>query len=260
MKVLVADDDSEVRTVLVEFLTLHGVETVEAGNGLEALLHVKRQALDAILLDLRMPRLGGVEALKRIHAFSPATRVVVITAEADEALKRHVLAQGAHAVLEKPLVLTDILGALGLEPAGRRAAPPAPAAAAPPSESVRVLVVDDDGEVREALTDFLTARRFRVAEAADAATGVRMITEAAPDVILLDIDMPGLSGTDALPTIRALAPRASVIMVSGTADQEVARRALALGAFDFVVKPVNFEYLGQSVETAMTMKSLEGEA
>jgi CheY-like chemotaxis protein len=255
MKVLVADDDPEVREVLVEFLTLHGLETLQARNGLEALLHVKREAPDAILLDLRMPRLGGIDALTRIHKLNPAIRVVVITAEAGSDLTSQALGHGAHAVLAKPVVLTDVLTALGIEAAAAEAAA-APASLPPAASALHVLVVDDDEAVREALVEFLESRKFRVSQAPDGASAVRAIAERPPDVVLLDIDMPGLSGTEALPTIRAMAPRAAVIMVSGTADEEVAKRALARGAFDYVVKPVNFEYLARGLETALAMKSL----
>ena len=75
--------------------------------------------------------------------------------------------------------------------------------------------------------------------------------------MLLDIDMPGLSGADALPTIRAMAPRAVVIMVSGTNDESVAKRTLAFGAFDYLVKPIDFDYLVQSLESALAMRALE---
>ena len=262
MRVLVADDDDELRELLVDYLGLHGFETLQAANGLEALLRVKHDAPDAILLDLRMPRLGGIDALKRIQAFNPAITVIVISAETDPTLKDQARAGGARAVLDKPVHLPDILTALG----GSRAAGPAPAPAAGPeaaapapaaAAATHVLVVDDDEELRETVVEFLTSRRFRVSVAADAVSAVRAITEAPPDIILLDIDMPGLKGTDALPTIRAMAPRAAVIMVSGTADDATAKRALALGAFDYVVKPVNFEYLASGLETALAMKSLE---
>jgi CheY-like chemotaxis protein len=261
MKVLVADDDAEVRSLLVEFLSMHRHETLEASNGLETLLQVKRHVPDAILLDLRMPRLGGIEALKRIQAFNSAIKVVVVTAETDPEVKSQALARGARAVLIKPATLADVLAALGGAPvsdAAPRSAPPVSAASAPPAPSAaHVLVVDDDEEIRDLIDEFLTSRGFRVSLAADGATAVRTLTDVTPDVILLDIEMPGLTGVDALPTIRALAPRASVIMVSGTADRAIAQRALALGAFDYVVKPIEFDYLARALDTALAMKSLE---
>jgi len=260
MRVLVADDDTEVRSVLVDFLNLHGFETLEATNGLEALLQVKHGAPDAILLDVRMPRLGGLDALKRIRAFNGAIVIVVITGAADETIREQALAGGARVVLDKPVVFSDLLRALGDAGAGHAVAPASTAPAAPvpePSPGARVLVVDDDALVRDTIVDFLTMRGYRASIAPDGPSAIRALTGSVPDVILLDIDMPGLSGTDALPTIRALAPQTSVIMVSGSRDAETARRALTRGAFDYVVKPIDFAYLTKSLETALAMRSLE---
>jgi DNA-binding NtrC family response regulator len=61
---------------------------------------------------------------------------------------------------------------------------------------------------------------------------------------------------EALPTLKALAPGTAVIMVSGTTDVEVARRALAAGAFDYASKPVDLNRLLESVETAVAMTGL----
>src|SRR5205807_7252958 len=79
VRVLIADDDADVREVLVESFQDAGFEVLQASNGLEALLCVKRDRPDAVVLDLMMPRLGGVEALKRIHAFNPGIRALVVT-------------------------------------------------------------------------------------------------------------------------------------------------------------------------------------
>jgi DNA-binding NtrC family response regulator len=120
-----------------------------------------------------------------------------------------------------------------------------------------VLVVDDDDDVREMLADFLVQRGYEVIMQRDAAAGIRTLVERPPAAMLLDINMPGLTGEAALPIIRAVAPRVAVIMVSATADEEVARRTLAQGAFDYIVKPVDLGYLEQSLETALTMRAVE---
>src|SRR5207248_7843994 len=113
MKVLVADEAPDVREMLGTYLSTHGHEMLAASNGLEALLHVKNGRPDAVVLDLRMPRLGGLEALKRIRAFDPAIRVVIVTADADEGAHREATELGARAVLSKPVALPDLLAALG---------------------------------------------------------------------------------------------------------------------------------------------------
>jgi CheY-like chemotaxis protein len=265
MKVLVADDEPEIREMLGEYLTLHGFEVVEAGNGLEALLQVKHGRPGAIVLDLRMPRLGGIEALKRIRAFDPTITVVVLTAETERDVLTRARAFGARAVLGKPVDLSKLLRALRGEVEEAEPSPPAIGGAtdgavsttAAAGVTAHVMVVDDDAAMRDTLAEFLTHRGYRVSAVSDGATAIRAILEAPPDVVLLDIDMPGLKGTDALPTIRAVAPAAAVIMVSGTRDEDVAKSALAHGAFDYVMKPVDFNYLTQSLETLRTLKSLE---
>jgi CheY-like chemotaxis protein len=260
MRVLVVDDEPQVRAAVSEFLEWSGMEVLEATNGLEALLKVKRERPDAIVLDLRMPRLGGIDALKRIRRLAPNILVAVVTGDIDEQIHGQALGLGARAVLTKPVMLPDLVevlrgGIAKAAPAGSEGAssPPAPSV---PSRA-RVLVVDDDDDVRQMLADFLARRGYDVTTQPDARAAIRTLVDSPPDAMLLDINMPGLTGEAALPTIRAVAPRVAVIMVSATADEEVARRTLAHGAFDYIVKPVDLGYLEQSLETAITMRSVE---
>ena len=259
-KALVVDDDAEIREMLADYLTTQGFEVLTAANGLEALLRVKRERPAAVVLDLTMPRLGGLETLKRIRAFHPAAKVVIVSGRLDDEVRRQALALGAAGVLEKPVALADLVAALGhTEPAPRRPAePPAAGRAetreppvAPAAEPGRILIVDDEPEMRTMLSDLLALLGYSAREVSNGAAAVREIVAAPPDVVLLDINMPGLSGIDALPTIRALAPQAAVIMVSGTEDAATAKRALAYGAFDYVVKPIDQTYLRRAIETAL---------
>jgi CheY-like chemotaxis protein len=130
---------------------------------------------------------------------------------------------------------------------------------APPGET-RILVVDDDLEVQETIVAFLDSRGYRTSVAGDGLTAIRTLTTEPADVILLDIQMAGLSGDAALPTIRAMAPRAAVIMVTANIDRDTARRTLAQGAFDYLVKPVNFRHLAKSIQMAIEVKALDDAA
>ena len=259
-KIVIADDEEEIRDLLAEYLQTHGWETFRAANGLEALLHVKQQRPAAVVLDLNMPRLGGIDALKRIRTFDPSIVVVVVSANVDDTVRPQIEALGVKAILDKPLDLAQLLAALGGKvPTGPASSPPPAAAVATdtrPAQQRTVLVADDDPAIREMFEEFFVAKGYQVRTAVDGAAAVRELTGRAPDVVLLDIDMPGLSGVDALPTLKALAPGTAVIMVSGTTDVEVARRALAAGAFDYATKPVDLNRLLESVETAVAMGGL----
>ena len=244
-KVLVVDDDPDMRAAVAEFLNMEGFEAVEASNGLEALLQVKRLRPHGVVLDIMMPRLGGVQALRHIHAFDPRITVVVVSGVADADLLRQASLAGASACLTKPAAFAEIAAALrGRLPPPRRGAG-------------RVLVVDDEREVREILQEFLAEKGYDVRPAHDAAAAIAAVTAEPPDVVLLDIQMPGLGGVDALAAIRAVAPDVKVIMVSGTSSVDLAGRALAYGAFDYVAKPIDLAYLQRSLETALMMRGLE---
>ncbi|MBI1964469.1 MAG: response regulator [Candidatus Rokubacteria bacterium] len=243
-KVLVVDDDDEVRQTLSEQLRMQGFEVSEAADGLSAWTEIRQNAPEAVLLDLAMPRLGGLETLKAIRAFDPSIVTIVITGLSDLDMHRRALELGAVAVLQKPVGGAQLAQLLG-RPPGLPAAP------------ARVLVVDDEASVRGTLQEVHASRGFEVATAPNGDLAMRAIARRAPDVVLLDVVMPGLSGVEILQAIRTIAPRAKVIMVSGEATPAQGMRALALGAFDFVVKPVDTAYLLRSIDIAVGMKQME---
>ena len=246
---MIADADSAARSQLVAALRQHGYEVLEAENGLEALLYVKRTRPDGVIVTLDLPRVKGLEVLRRARLFDPDIRVVIVGVTT-EAQRAEAVADGAIAALPRPVQLADILTALTGPPP---APSPTPAAASAPRSPARghILIVDDNTELCAILEEALAPLGHAVQTAADAASALRLITHRAPDVVLLDIDLPGLSGIAALPVIHAIAPTARVIMISGTNDDTLARRALAHGAFDYVVKPVDLNRITEIVALAL---------
>jgi DNA-binding response OmpR family regulator len=115
----------------------------------------------------------------------------------------------------------------------------------------RVLVVDDESLIVEILTDFLSAQGYEVVGAHSAADAFTMMEVSPPDVLLLDISLPLVDGMTVLRRVRALYPDLRVVMVTANADEQVARDALRRGAFDYVVKPFDFDYLARVVAAAV---------
>jgi CheY-like chemotaxis protein len=253
-RVLVVDDEPDVRAMFAEFLRLDGFEVVEAANGLEALLQLKRAHPSAVVLDLMMPRLGGLDAIKRILAFDATIRILVVTGALDAELHRQARAAGAGFVFTKPVSPAALVAALRAPPPGPAPPPDEPAGGVGPAA---ILVVDDDPEARSRLETLLARQGYEVRVAPDAAAGVRAVVERAPDVVLLDVEMPGLSGVGVLPTMVALAPDAKIIMVSEPENVELAKRALAFGAFDCVTRPIDPTLLAQSIESALAMRRVD---
>ncbi len=114
-----------------------------------------------------------------------------------------------------------------------------PAAEAAP----RILVVDDVADNREILTRRLVRRGFEVSEAVGGEDALRQIAQASFDVVLLDIMMPDLSGTEVLQRLRANPAYADlpIIMVTAKSQSEDVVSSLSLGANDYITKPVDFD-------------------
>jgi DNA-binding NtrC family response regulator len=253
--VVVVEDDPDLRRLYAMYLEGEGFTVAQAANGLEALLQIKRVRPMSVVLDLLMPRLGGLEALRRIRAFDPSIRVVVVTGTEDPYLPQQALTLGASAVLKKPVANEALLSALTGDSPSRvpPSESPTTVPTAPPATDApagRVLVVDDEAEICALLEEFLVRKGYWVRSVADGAAALREVINEAPDLVLLDVDMPRLGGVEALTAIRAIARQVRVIMISGKASLETAKLALAYGAFDYIAKPFDLDHLSEVVAAA----------
>jgi DNA-binding response OmpR family regulator len=118
-----------------------------------------------------------------------------------------------------------------------------------PREAVmaRVLVVDDEPDSVELLQEFLTSKGYEVITASNGEEALRKIKEERPHLVLLDVRMPGMNGLDVLRKVREFDQEVGVIMVTAVNEEDTGREALKLGAFDYIVKPLNLEYLERSL-------------
>ena len=114
-----------------------------------------------------------------------------------------------------------------------------------------ILVIDDDTEVRYSLNRVLSSQRYRVQEAASGEEGVAAVKKQAPDVVLLDNRMNGMTGLETLQHIRAASPRQLVIFMTAYGTAQTAIEAMKFGAFDYVVKPFDPPKLIALVESAL---------
>lgn len=111
----------------------------------------------------------------------------------------------------------------------------------------KVLVVDDEPEAVELLVEFLSSKGYEVLTAASGEEALRRVKEDRPHLVLLDIRMPGMNGLEVLRRIREIDTEMGVIMVTAVNEEDVGRKALELGAFDYIVKPLDLKYLERSL-------------
>ena len=104
-RVLVVDDEPDAVELLQEFLTAKGYEVITASNGEEALRKVKEDRPHLVLLDVRMPRMNGMEVLKQVREIDQEVGVIMVTAVNEEETGRQALKMGAFDYITKPLDL-----------------------------------------------------------------------------------------------------------------------------------------------------------
>lgn len=122
-----------------------------------------------------------------------------------------------------------------------------------------VLVVDDEAGIRESLSDILRDEGYRVTLAGRAEEALKALREQMPDLVFLDIWLPGMDGIEALKEIRSMNEDLPVVMISGHGNIELAVKAVRLGAYDFLEKPLSLEKVVLVANRALEKKRLETE-
>ncbi|MDV2496215.1 MAG: response regulator [bacterium] len=117
----------------------------------------------------------------------------------------------------------------------------------------KILVVDDERAVCKELRLFLEDKGYSVVEAYSGDEALAAYRQESPDVVLLDIRMPGKDGVETLRELKELDPDASVIMVTAVHEEDIAKKAMSEGAFDYITKPINREYLEMALMTKLAL-------
>ena len=120
-----------------------------------------------------------------------------------------------------------------------------------------VLIVDDEESILRSVSDILADEGYRTVTACDGHQALQRITESPPDVVLLDVAMPGRDGIETLAEVRRSWPELPVVMMSGHGSVETAVRATKLGAYDFLEKPLSYDKILLCVRHSLESARLE---
>ena len=119
---------------------------------------------------------------------------------------------------------------------------------------IRVLIVDDEGELAFTLAERLALRGFAAEGTTSGEEALERIQQAPFDVVVMDVRMPGIGGLAAIRKISELRPGLPVILVTGHGCRESAEEGLRLGAYRYLMKPVHVDELADYVRQAFTAR------
>jgi signal transduction histidine kinase/DNA-binding response OmpR family regulator len=260
LRVLTVDDNETNRRILREQLDSWGCRVAEARGGREALALLEQglggEPIQLVLLDMQMPDLDGEETARRIRADPRLASVPLVLLSSIAGLRGGATAaraMGFAAVLTKPVrqstLLTRLLEVLGqnaaAEPTAPKAAPSAPVAA------LHVLVAEDNAVNQRVLLHMLNGFGHKAHAVANGHEAVAAAAETAYDLILMDVQMPGMDGLEATAEIRrqevGLGRYVPIIALTAHAMAQHRDRCLAAGMDDYIAKPVGRAQLAEKL-------------
>ncbi len=246
--ILVVDDDASVRELIARHLEQEGWKTVQAGNATDALQLARESRPVLMTLDIMMPDASGWWVLEKLKE-DPQTAgipVLVVTIVEDQRL---VFALGASDYLAKPYDRAELI-----EKVHRLL---------PELRGTHVLVVDDDRDARTVMGKILRDEGAEVQEVADGSQALATIAESPPDLVLLDLMMPGMSGFEVVARMRATPAAAAIPVVIVSAKELTAEDVLTLNGHiqRFVAKgSIRPEGLTAMVRQVLGERAVRGEA
>lgn len=229
LKVLVVDDDPRMVKTICDILTVKGYAAVPAYSGEEAVERIRSQGPPGcVLMDIKMPGISGVEAMKQIKALAPGLQVVLMSAYATDEQAAEVKRQGGCAVLTKPVDFHLVLSFLSLL-----------------GKAESILVVDDDLAFCRTLGDALHERGYLVETEGEAGRVLAHLERAYRLLVILDLKLGAATGTEVLAAIRGKYPAKPVLLVTGYREELGGdiEKGLRLGAYACLYKPLELDVL-----------------
>jgi DNA-binding response OmpR family regulator len=233
IKMLVADDSPAIRSLFREVAqrSCSLIELIEAVNGRECVKELSRGDIDLAFIDVYMPELSGLDALRGARHVDIKTFVTLMSGPDSDHFMALAQQLRAYEFLRKPFGIRDIEAIVATY---RRVVSP-----------TKVLIVDDSMTVRRIVQRVLTESLFRMDcyEAADGETALAYCNRVDFDVIFLDCNMPRLDGLATLDRLRLRNPEALVVMISSERNKTNEVRALKRGAAAFLYKPFHPQHI-----------------
>lgn len=254
--ILVVEDDPPNRELVCDLLVAAGYEVLQAKDGVGLLDRVRQERPALILLDLQLPGKNGFTLARELKA-DPAIRTIPVlatTAYAQAGDRERTLAAGCDGYLTKPLdrqgLLQEIASLLRQGAPGMRSLQVVP-------RLPRLLIVDDNAQNVELLTALMQAEGYEVASAADGLEALAQVGVQPPDLILLDIRLPGLDGYAVCRRLKqeAATRLVPIVLVTALRAEEARIKGIEAGADDFITKPFSRAELVARVRSLLKLKA-----
>jgi DNA-binding NtrC family response regulator len=201
-RILIVDDDRQMVRTLSDIVSLHGWTVDGAYSGEAAVDAVGQREYDAVLMDVRMTGINGVEAFKAMKSVRPGIKVILMTAYSAAKIIAEAEREGALQVLAKPVVLPNLFDMLDQMTQGTKP----------------VMLVADDAELLSVLHTALEESSYAWLEATSLSEALTALEEQTPLVVVLDQNVSGVNPGDSVLAIKRVSPGVALILCDGDSN------------------------------------------
>jgi len=239
-KVLIVDDDQDIREIIKIELTNDGFQVTEASNGKSAVEIAKKEKPDLITLDIMMPGIDGLETAKLLKE-NPETKDIPIIILSVLAQDKKEYIQGIADYVSKPFKPDDLLSRIKHT-------------LNETTNHKNILVVDDEPDVIDIITICLKDKNFSIVGAKDGQEALEKLKIFTPDLIITDIGMPRINGFELVKQLKKNPKfnKIPVIILTGTfITKDDKNYGIVLGASRYLTKPFTIDTLVKDIEDSL---------
>lgn len=252
---LVVDEEPDAVKALTSFFNRWGLEVAGATSEEEALEILKRTHPQIILVDFSLKRSFPKKLLEAARDFVPEAILLGTTAAHNDTWDKFALSLRVQRIFRKPCRLARMAKAVfeaALDVCVLRDS-------ASYHRTGRCLIVDDEQEGANAFQEYLEARGFQVWSAATGEQALELSSQLRPHLILLDLKLPGIQGTDLLCKIRQITPQSKIVVLTGWVCQYPEQALKSLRPDAYCTKPASVEELNQLIDDLLIpVKGMDG--
>lgn len=246
LKILLVDEDPIIQKLIIQTAQKTNYEIVIAEDGEQALALLKTEKISLIILDVNIPKLSGIKVLERLKS-NKKTRlipVIMLTNVSTDKAVVSAISKGATEYITKPFEIDFLFERISQITQHHK---------------IKIMIADDDELVRDLLAQHFRHEGYRVAEVSNGKDVTNFLEQELPNLILLDIMMPGMDGLAVLRKLKSNPKTRNIatIILSVKNQQENILNGLAGGADDYIVKPFDIDEVMVRTRIILGRKSHE---
>ncbi|MCF7811285.1 response regulator [bacterium] len=251
IRLLMVDDEKEFLISSTPALGRRGIDVMTAYDGAMALKMIEENEFDAIVLDIKMPGIDGVEVFHRMKMLQPDLPIIMLTGHGSVPQAFETSKAGVFDYLSKPCDIDELVEVIRkavthadtpIESDGNKNIKP--------GVKIKLLIIDDEVDLLASLKNVLQRRGMEVITAQNGEEALKHIQAFLIDVVVLDVKMPGMDGLEVLERIKKESSNVEVILLTGHPTVDTALTGIKQGAFDYVVKPPDVDDLTDTIRKA----------